>query len=148
MPVIKIISGGQDGADRGGLDAAIELGLLTGGMAPRGYRTDKGPDPTLKQYGLTEHSSYAYPPRTKWNVVTSDGTLIMGNTTSPGSALTIRTAVELGKYCIMNPSIEAFRVWVAKNNIKVLNVAGNRESTNPGIHDRVVDFLVEALSGS
>lgn len=31
----KVISGGQTGADRGGIDAAFEMGLKTGGHAPR-----------------------------------------------------------------------------------------------------------------
>jgi hypothetical protein len=36
--VYKIISGGQTGANRGGLDAAIELGLQHGGFCPKGRR--------------------------------------------------------------------------------------------------------------
>ena len=34
----RIISGGQTGADRGGLDAAIELGIPHGGWCPKGRR--------------------------------------------------------------------------------------------------------------
>jgi hypothetical protein len=30
-PIAKIVSGGQTGADRGGLDAAIDLGIPHGG---------------------------------------------------------------------------------------------------------------------
>lgn len=32
----KIVSGGQTGADRAGLDAALELGLELGGWCPKG----------------------------------------------------------------------------------------------------------------
>jgi hypothetical protein len=34
--ITNIISGGQTGADRGGLDAAIHCGLPHGGWCPRG----------------------------------------------------------------------------------------------------------------
>ena len=35
MPVKKVISGGQTGVDRAGLDAAIESGIEHGGYASR-----------------------------------------------------------------------------------------------------------------
>ncbi len=36
MALARIISGGQTGADRGGLDAAISLGVPHGGWCPLG----------------------------------------------------------------------------------------------------------------
>lgn len=48
----KVVSGGQDGADRAGLEAAARLGLRTGGWAPAGFRTAHGPEPTLARFGL------------------------------------------------------------------------------------------------
>lgn len=54
----KIISGGQTGADEGGLEGARLLGIPTGGTAPKGYRTENGPNLTLRDtYGLVEHWS-------------------------------------------------------------------------------------------
>jgi hypothetical protein len=38
----KIISGGQTGADRAGLDFAIETGLKHGGYVPRGQKAENG----------------------------------------------------------------------------------------------------------
>jgi hypothetical protein len=38
----KIISGGQTGADRAGLDFAIETGLEHGGYVPRGRKAEDG----------------------------------------------------------------------------------------------------------
>ncbi len=35
-----IISGGQTGADRGALDAAIELGIKHGGWCPKGRKAE------------------------------------------------------------------------------------------------------------
>ena len=41
-PIAKIISGGQTGADRGGLDAAIALNVPHGGWCPKGRRAEDG----------------------------------------------------------------------------------------------------------
>ncbi len=50
---IRVISGGQIGADIGGLSAAKSLGLHTGGYAPVNFSTMKGPMLSLsKEYGL------------------------------------------------------------------------------------------------
>ncbi len=38
----KIISGGQTGADRAGIDVAIELGIPHGGWIPKGRRAENG----------------------------------------------------------------------------------------------------------
>jgi hypothetical protein len=58
----KVISGGQTGVDQAFLRAAWRACLETGGTAPKGWRTDKGPNPGLAQYGLKEHwFSNAYP---------------------------------------------------------------------------------------
>ena len=72
----KIISGGQTGADIGGLLAAKELNIPTGGTAPKGYRTELGSNFDLCDiFNLSEHSSDKYPPRTAANVKNSDGTV-------------------------------------------------------------------------
>ena len=54
---IKVISGGQVGADRIGLEEAKKLGFETGGTAPHKYLTSKGSDLSLKDFGLTEISN-------------------------------------------------------------------------------------------
>jgi len=38
----KIISGGQTGADRAALDAAIKMGIEHGGWTPKGRKTEDG----------------------------------------------------------------------------------------------------------
>lgn len=63
--ISKIISGGQTGADQGGLSAAIILNIKTGGTAPKGYRTQAGSASWLNKLGLLEHSSSDYAPRTQ-----------------------------------------------------------------------------------
>lgn len=147
----KIISGGQLGADIAGLDAATHLGLETGGTAPKGYLvcTYEGAHvsyPLLSIYGLVEHSSSSYPPRTKQNVQDADATVWFGYTDSPGGKLTLKTARELNKPYIINPSSTELREWLIEEKVKVLNVAGNRYSPdNPNIYKRVYGTLMEAL---
>ena len=153
MSIRKIISGGQTGADQGGLAAGVELGLATGGWAPRGWRTQDGPAPWLAKFGVHEHYSAEYPPRTRQNVLESDGTLWVGNPDSPGGKLTLRTCKAAGKSKfelrlvapLQDHSVEDFRAWVQRFDVRVLNVAGNRESSSPGIGVFTRDFLLRAL---
>ena len=148
MTLRKIISGGQTGADQAGLLAAGALGLETGGTAPPGYMTDAGPQPTLlMRYGLVEGEpdTRIYPRRTEKNVLDSDGSVIFGNQFSPGCQLTIRLCTKYRKPCIINPTPLDLYIFVLTNNISVLNVAGNRERTNPGIGARVVCIIMDAF---
>lgn len=139
--IIKVISGGQTGADRAGLDAARDAGITTGGHAPLHYRTQGGNDYTLKELGLIEDPSFAYQPRTQKNVQNSDGTLIIGlNVNSPGCGLTQRYCSKHGKpqflVKLSTDGVTPFTAqqlsdavaWVQENNIAVLNIAGNREA--------------------
>jgi hypothetical protein len=142
----RIISGGQTGADLGALVAAKRLGLDTGGTAPKGYRTDAGPQPdVLRGFGLIEHPSSAYPPRTVCNVRDSDATVLFGILTSPGCALTKRLCEQYRKPYLENPLAVELRRWVLVNQVTVLNVAGNRERTNPGLARRVADLIETAF---
>jgi len=59
----KIISGGQTGADRAGLDFAIETGLEHGGYVPSGRKAEDGRIDEL--YNLVELSTSSYPARTR-----------------------------------------------------------------------------------
>ena len=144
--VAKIISGAQTGADHGGLEAGKILKLKTGGVAPKGFKTETGFNPALKElYGITESWSPNYRTRTIENVKNSSGIVWFGNESSPGGKLTINSCKQFGKPYIINPTKDAFLRWINWNNIVVLNVAGNRESTNPGIFEKVKNFLVDAL---
>lgn len=147
----QVISGGQEGVDLAALNAARDLLIPTGGTAPKGWRIclpdgSDGSNPNLANYGLIEHASHDYPPRTIQNVQDSDGTLWIGYEHSGGGKLTISKCHLYGRPHIINPTIEAFRTWLAENEIRVLNVAGNREGDhNPGIYQQAYDFLFEAL---
>ncbi len=71
---VKIVSGGQTGADRAALDFAIDHGIPHGGWCPRGRKCEDG---TIADcYKLNETPSAEYPQRTEWNVRDSDGTVV------------------------------------------------------------------------
>lgn len=134
MKLKKVISGGQDGADRTGLEEAKRLGLETGGHAPRYYLTDKGYDPSLANFGLVEDESITYPPRTRKNVLNSDATLWFGKM-SPGFKCTLKYVDELGKPFWENPTEDEIRHIV--RTYEVINIAGNRPKKNPQVIDQV-----------
>lgn len=125
---MKVISGGQKGVDRIGLDAARNSGIQTGGFAPKNWWTEDGPDPSLKDYGLIEIAGHGYYPRTFHNVLQATGTVLFGDMNSSGSKLTIEICVSQKKPYICNPTANSLRDWIFANNIEVLNVAGNRAS--------------------
>ncbi|MEM9947879.1 MAG: putative molybdenum carrier protein [Cyanobacteria bacterium P01_D01_bin.36] len=147
----KIISGGQNGVDLTGLKAAKHLGIETGGTAPNGWRVcnldgSNGTNPELATYGLVESGYRSYPVRTVENIKNSDGTVLFGNVNSSGSKLTTRSADNLEKPLIVNPTPQELRAWVEENKIKVLNVAGNRATEdNAWLMKKVWNCLVKAF---
>eukprot|EP01102_Stenamoeba_stenopodia_P007067 TRINITY_DN1975_c0_g1_i3.p1 TRINITY_DN1975_c0_g1~~TRINITY_DN1975_c0_g1_i3.p1 ORF type:complete len:229 (-),score=41.99 TRINITY_DN1975_c0_g1_i3:396-1082(-) len=71
--ITAIISGGQTGADQGGLRAGKKLNLITGGWAPLGFRTEDGVNERLhKIYGVFEHKSNKHKERDIQNADDAD----------------------------------------------------------------------------
>lgn len=145
-----VISGGQCGIDRAGLEVAREFGLMTGGTAPKGWRTWYGPDPELEKFGLVEHYSDAYPPRTEDNVKNSDATIILGTSpNSGGSALTAQLCRKHKRpYLVIQlphtpEDINRVVELIKHHAVDVLNVAGNRDvhKNNPENFDLGCAFL-------
>jgi len=130
IPCQKIISGGQTGVDRGALDASLKNNFSCGGWCPKGRLAEDGI--IHKKYPLNEMIDTTYSSRTKQNVIDSDGTLIIfPGTLSGGTLLTRQIANELSKplYLYKKESNYKFLInWLVENDIKVLNVAGPRES--------------------
>ncbi len=145
----KIISGGQTGVDRAALDVALALGIPCGGWCPKGRRAEDGTIPA--HYPLMETTSKDYRVRTRRNVRDSDGTLILTRgPVSGGTALTRRLTKELDKPCLVidlaqRPRASDVRAWLAYNNIRALNVAGPRESSQAGIHAQAQRYLRRVL---
>lgn len=129
MKNLKVISGGQTGVDRIALEVAHELNLETGGYVPKDFLTETGRDYSLKKYNVIESGSHKYPVRTELNVKNSDGTVYYSkDKNSRGYILTKKLCDKSGKPFMLNPSVEDFKEFVTTNNIKVLNIAGNRKS--------------------
>jgi hypothetical protein len=150
VSVRRVVSGGQTGVDRAALDIALWLGLPCGGWCPKGRRAEDGPLPA--HYPLQETTSPAYPQRTALNVRDADGTLVLARAAPDrGTALTVHLAERYRKPCCVvdlaeTPSPQAVRGWLEEHAIGVLNVAGPRESSKPGIYDQAKAFLCAVFS--
>jgi hypothetical protein len=147
-----IISGGQTGVDRAALDLALERGLPCGGWCPKGRRAEDGPLPD--RYPLRETTSAAYPQRTALNVRDSEGTLILTRgEPDRGTALTRELAERYGKPCLAldlahNPDPQEVRAWAEAHGVQKVNVAGPRESAQPGIYGAAKGFLEAVLAAA
>lgn len=139
MMLEKIISGGQTGVDRAGLDVALALGLLVGGWCPNGRSAEDGIIPDC--YPLVETPQLDYETRTRRNAEDSDGTLILNlGALDGGTALTADHARFIGKPCLiiaLEDGIDSatFQAWLEDSHIVMLNVAGPRESKRPGMYE-------------
>jgi Circularly permutated YpsA SLOG family len=154
MALNKIVSGGQTGVDRGALEAALRAGFPCGGWAPADGQAEGGPIP--QRYPLTSLPGGGYPERTRENVLTSDGTVILfdgrltnGHVTR-GTRLTRLCCKEARKPLLIVDRAKtseadgaaAILNFIKANGISILNVAGPRASGWP----EGFDFALEVLS--
>lgn len=146
----RVVSGGQTGVDRAALEVALELGLPCGGWCPKGRLAEDGAIP--KRYPLVETPSDEYAQRTEWNVRDSDGTLVLyRGVLKGGSALTARLAARYGRPCLTvdlaaPPDPAAIRDWIARHQVRTLNVAGPRAGDSPGLYEQAARLLHELLA--
>jgi len=153
MKIIKIISGGQTGADRGGLDSAIQNNINHGGYCPKNRKSEKGKIP--KMYKLIETISTSYLARTKLNVQLSDATIVFTHGNPYGGSMeTIKFAQKQYKPYLhidiklsFEMLVRTISRWLKEINIKdvTLNIAGSRESKSPGIQNAVMDIMNEVV---
>jgi len=163
----KIISGGQTGIDKAGLEIARSLGYETGGTAPKGYiagdrKADVKPDMSLKDvYNLVEltdeqqrkferitgHDHDLWSARTFYNARNSDGTVYFASDTeSPGLKSTRRFCRMNRKPFLLNPTAEEMATFIKDKKIEVLNIAGNRRSKMPTLeYEDFLNTMREAL---
>lgn len=138
---MRIISGGQTGVDRAALDAAIDHRLPYGGWCPAGGWAEDRPEPPglLADYpGLRETASSDPALRTELNVRDSDATLVVTveGVLSPGTELTVAHALRLGRPHLITAGRPGEVIaWLARlGEVETLNVAGPRESEQPGVY--------------
>ena len=146
----RVVSGGQTGVDRAALDVARERGLPCGGWCPRGRRAEDGVIP--ERYPLKETPSSDYSERTEWNVRDSDATLVLtwGPPTG-GTAYTIERVIFWGRSLLLvdlsgAPGPSLVRDWLRSEGVRVLNVAGPRESGRPGVYAKARRLLESAFT--
>ncbi|MDE2827410.1 MAG: putative molybdenum carrier protein [Bacteroidota bacterium] len=144
---LSFVSGGQTGVDRATLDVAMKWRLPYHGWCPAGRWAEDGRIPDQYVLRVTPQAEPAQ--RTVWNVRDSDALFILGEfPRSEGTLLAQRTAEELGRpvhHAMPEERAEATCEWlIALGGRCALNVAGPRESEQPGIYQAAYTFL-EAL---
>ena len=148
-----IISGGQTGVDRAALDVARELGLPYGGFIPKGRRTEDGTLPD-EYVGMTESESSIFAVRTRENVARADATLILARGSPDGGTLLTRLTAQAKEKPLLvldllevDPDEAARRIlaWLSGLAAGTLNVAGPRESRQPGIYGETRALLETVL---
>jgi predicted Rossmann-fold nucleotide-binding protein len=135
---LKIITGGQTGADRAAMDAAIDSGIDCGGWCPADRAAEDGRVP--ERYPVTPLPAGGYEERTRRNVADSDGTVIIAFGSPTGGSETTRlAALEVGKPLLVidaattKEAAEKIAQFVRSHDLHVLNVAGPRASEQPKI---------------
>jgi hypothetical protein len=151
----KIISGGQTGADRAALDAAMRQGIAHGGWIPKGRRAEDGP--LTSAYRLREIPSENYAERTEKNVMDSDGTLIVSHGAPTGGTEYTRKMVlkhrkqmlhiDLNLHADLKAAASLVGDWLAIHHIETLNVAGPRASKDPHIYALTLALITHLLQG-
>jgi hypothetical protein len=153
MCSLRIVSGGQTGADRAALDAALALGVPCGGWCPEGRQAEDGPIAPV--YPVTVLPGAGYRQRTRQNVLDSDGTVVMAfGSPTGGSKVTADFAAKTGKPCLVidadltTPGEAAvlIAVFLLRHRIHHLNVAGPRASGQRMIYQFVLEVMMRLVA--
>ncbi|MCY4159999.1 MAG: putative molybdenum carrier protein [Bacteroidetes bacterium] len=145
---LTVISGGQTGVDRAALDAAIKWGVSYQGWCPAGRLAEDGRIPDC--YLLRDTPTIDAAERTVRNVQDSEGILILGEMNrSKGTRLARKTAISLNRSIYQSEfleNIEPVLQWLRTLNRGMVNIAGPRESEQPGIYAGSFKFLDQLLN--
>lgn len=142
---IRLITGGQSGVDRAVLDFALKNNMACGGWCPAGRWAEDGRIPDI--YPLKETDSAHPDERTRLNIQSSDGTLIIYDQhMDRGTKLTLSLARQLNiphQVCNLHMpfDMDGLNRWISSEGIKSLNIAGPRASNAPGIYHKTMAFL-------
>ena len=149
---MKIISGGQTGADQAGLKAAKLLGFKTSGWAPKGWLTSDGPKQQLLESFQLIESEEDYKGRTWENVRDSNATIRLAvDFDSPGEICTMEAINYFKKpwldIDLLNPKpIQELIEFLVLVKPSILNIAGNTQGTNNyDIHKASYNYLIKSL---
>jgi hypothetical protein len=144
----KIISGGQTGAERAALDAAIKLGIAHGGWISRNRVAEDGTIP--ERYDLIEMASTSLSESARKNVRESDGTLVFSHGSLSNYSDLARKMAQRYSSPVLHVDLSetiAFSAaslindWIIDNVIKTLNVTGPSSSLDPRIYQATLDII-------
>lgn len=146
---IKIISGGQTGADRAAFDFALENNFEIGGFVPKNRFAEDGR--ISESYpNLIETETGTPAERTELNVKNSEATLILSHGELKGGSLLTKEFAEKYKKPFLHIDFSALpfdhaarktRKWLDSIDYKTLNIAGSRASEDSEIYDKAKTFL-------
>ena len=134
------------------MDAAIAWGVPHGGWCPKGRIAEDAIIPERCQ--LTETEGVSYLARTERNVKRSDGTVIFTLGELAGGSLRTADFARRHRKPWIHVRLEesddivaagVLRDFVESRGVKILNVAGSRESSESGIGDRVFAVLAKTI---
>ncbi|HYK46775.1 MAG TPA: putative molybdenum carrier protein [Parafilimonas sp.] len=146
---MKIISGGQTGVDRAALDVALELHIECGGFCPKGRKSEDGMIP--EKYPLIETATEEYSERTRLNIKEADATFVLiDRQADKGALLTIELCKTHNKKLMeadLSGRVDDKQVvqWILNNKITILNIAGSRETSSPGIYEKAYRLLRKVM---
>ena len=144
----KIISGGQTGIDRGALDACLRYNFPAGGWCPKGRLAEDGR--IDRKYPLSETISADYRVRNRKNAKMADRTLIISNgNLKGGTLLTLEIVQKLRKPFLILKITDENQVnyseeltkWLKETQIRILNVAGPRQSEWPEGYNKAFNII-------
>lgn len=167
MAITRIVSGGQTGADRGGLEAAALCCVPHGGWCPQGRYAEDGDMPDY--YTLTEMTTRDELACAEANVVDSDATIVFSADAPAGVPLrTLEFAAKHGKpwfrACLSAQGhkklVQDILAWLRGDprgracmdqescppKECILYVAGSRESESLEIQYTVEEIMVDVIT--
>lgn len=161
--------------DQGALDFAMIHGLECSGWCPKNRQSETGRIPEIYPLQEVEVDDYNERTRRNVRDANATLIITAGGQREKGTSLTIKHAEESGKpyfhielpqwnNLVANPGrrssfsfiqglsqedralIDQAKSWLSLGSYNVLNVAGNRESTSPGIQKftiRILEYIFE-----
>lgn len=147
----RIISAGQAGAERAGLDWAIGHGIAYGGFCRRRRKSKSGPG--AENNGLIETPSRSSARCEERNVMESEGTLIFTCKQGMNSGARRieafsrkhgRPVLHVWRAAPLSWTVGAVRAFARDHGMGVVNVTGSRRSKEPA----VIQFVQEVLTSA
>ncbi|MGM0444094.1 MAG: YpsA SLOG family protein [Fibrobacterota bacterium] len=149
--VEKIISGGQTGADRGALNAALALEFPCGGYCPSGRRAEDGVIPDT--YPLQEIDG-GYDERTRRNIADADGAVLFSEGSPDGEIRRTEQLCRESAIPVVLIDTERFNTTYSSHELRdfceefsiiTLYISGTRGSQSPYIESYVYKSVIHFI---